>query len=61
MCDKLGEIDMNRKSTDINNPEWTEEDFKKAVRFEDLPESLRKKLSSRMKSPKTAPAKKTRR
>ncbi|MCL2831083.1 MAG: BrnA antitoxin family protein [Betaproteobacteria bacterium] len=41
---------------DDDNPEWTEEDFKKAIRFSDLPESLQAKLR-RGRGPNRAPTK----
>ena len=34
----------NPELIDDENPEWTEEDFKNAIRFADLPESLQAKL-----------------
>jgi uncharacterized protein (DUF4415 family) len=37
--------------------EWTEEDFKRAVPFSGLPESLRNTLSSRQRGPQKAPVK----
>jgi len=36
---------------DDENPEWTDEMFKRAVRFADLPESLQTKLRSLKKPP----------
>lgn len=42
---------------DKENPEWTEKDFKNAVPFSALPESLRKTLSSRKRGPQKAPTK----
>ncbi len=40
-----------------DNPEWTEEDFKRAAPFSGLPESLRNTLSSRQRGPQKAPVK----
>jgi len=40
-----------------DNPEWTEEDFKRAVPFSGLPEPLRNTLSSRARGPQKAPVK----
>jgi uncharacterized protein (DUF4415 family) len=34
----------NPEMVDEENPEWTEEDFKRAVPFSELPESLQAKL-----------------
>lgn len=42
---------------DDQNPEWTEEDVRTAIRFEDLPESVRTKLSGRKRGPQAAPTK----
>ena len=39
------------------NPIWTKEDFASAMRFSDLPESLRAKLSNRKRGPQVAPKK----
>jgi uncharacterized protein (DUF4415 family) len=38
---------------DDENPEWTEEDFKRAVPFSALPESLQTKLRGRPKAAAT--------
>lgn len=52
---------MNRKPDperlDIENPEWTEEDFARAEPFSQLPESLRKTLSGRRRGPQKSPTK----
>ena len=44
---------------DAENPEWTEEDFARAVPFSQLPESLQRKLRSLKKprGPQKAPTK----
>jgi uncharacterized protein (DUF4415 family) len=42
---------------DDENPEWMEADFKRAVPFSALPESLRAKLSAISRGPQKAPAK----
>ena len=52
---------MNRKPkpelNDEDNPEWTEEDFARAIPFTSLPESLQAKLSRRPRGPQRAPVK----
>jgi uncharacterized protein (DUF4415 family) len=40
----------NPELIDDENPEWTEEDFKRAVPFSGLPESLQAKLRGRPKA-----------
>ncbi len=40
----------NPELIDDENPEWTEEDFKRAVPFSSLPESLQAKLRGRPKA-----------
>lgn len=40
----------NPELIDDENPEWTEEDFKRAVPFSSLPESLQTKLRGRPKA-----------
>lgn len=40
----------NPELIDDENPEWTDEMFAQAVRFKDLPESLRQKIGGRPKS-----------
>jgi uncharacterized protein (DUF4415 family) len=50
---------MNKKpknTPDAENPEWTDERVKNAVRFEDLPESLQESLR-RGRGPNKAPTK----
>lgn len=44
---------------DAENPEWTKEDFARALHFSQLPESLQAKLSSLKKprAPQKAPTK----
>lgn len=42
---------------DDENPEWTAEDFKRAVPFSALPESLQTKLVRRPRGPQKAPLK----
>jgi len=39
------------------NPEWTREEFARAVTFEKLPSRLRQKLSSRTRGPQKVPRK----
>jgi len=52
---------MNRKPdpelTDDENPEWTEEMFKKAMLFSELPEDMRSTLQ-RVRGPNKLPTKK---
>ncbi|MDP2795450.1 MAG: BrnA antitoxin family protein [Sulfurisoma sp.] len=40
----------NPELSDDENPEWTEEDFKRAVPFSGLPETLQAKLRGRPKA-----------
>ena len=40
----------NPELIDDENPEWTEEDFKRALPFSSLPESLQAKLRGRPKA-----------
>jgi uncharacterized protein (DUF4415 family) len=49
----------NPEMIDAENPEWTDEDFARAVPFSQLPESLQAKLRSLKKSrgPQKAPTK----
>ncbi len=47
----------NPELIDEENPEWTEEDFKRAKRFSELPASLQTILSSRKRGPQKAPVK----
>ena len=45
---------------DEENPEWTKEDFKRSLRFHELPESLQKTLSAiqtKRRGPQKAPTK----
>jgi uncharacterized protein (DUF4415 family) len=42
---------------DHENPEWTAEDFKKAVRLHQLPESLQRKIANIKRGPQKAPTK----
>lgn len=42
---------------ELDNPEWTREDFARAMTFEKLPSRLRQKLSSRRRGPQKAPRK----
>jgi uncharacterized protein (DUF4415 family) len=42
-------------TTDSDNPEWTADDFKRAVPFQALPGVLRKALGRRGRPPKDAP------
>lgn len=52
---------MNRKPkpelNDEDNPEWTKEDFARAIPFSALPESLQVKLPRRPRGPQKAPVK----
>jgi len=52
MSKKLSET----KSIHDDNPEWTASDFKNAVRFDGLPQSLQEKLRGR-RGPQKAPRK----
>lgn len=48
----------NPELIDDENPEWTKEDFARAVPLSKLPQDLRKKLSSlRKRGPQQAPTK----
>lgn len=49
----------NPERIDAENPEWTKEDFARAVPFSQLPESLQEKLRSLKKArgPQKAPTK----
>lgn len=49
----------NPETIDAENPEWTKEDFARAVRFSQLPESLQAKLRSikKPRGPQKAPTK----
>jgi len=47
----------NPELIDNENPEWTEEDFARAVPFSALPESLRDKLSAIQRGAQKAPTK----
>lgn len=48
----------NSELIDDENPEWTKEDFARAIPFSALPEELRKKLSSlRGRGPQKEPTK----
>lgn len=49
----------NPEMIDADNPEWTEEDFARAVPFSQLPESLQEKLRSlkKQRGPQKAPTK----
>jgi uncharacterized protein (DUF4415 family) len=42
---------------DAENPEWTREDFARAMTFDQLPSRLHQKLSSRKRGPQKAPRK----
>jgi uncharacterized protein (DUF4415 family) len=42
---------------DSENPEWTREDFARAMTFHQLPSKLRQKLSNRKRGPQKAPRK----
>jgi uncharacterized protein (DUF4415 family) len=42
---------------DPENPEWTREEFARAVTFDKLPSRLRQKLSSRKRGPQKTPRK----
>ena len=43
---------QHNETIDPENPEWTEEDFKKAISFNELPENLKKTLRGRGKQKK---------
>jgi uncharacterized protein (DUF4415 family) len=45
------------KGIDSENPEWTRQEFARAVTFDKLPSRLRQKLSSRKRGPQKAPLK----
>jgi uncharacterized protein (DUF4415 family) len=49
----------NPEMIDVENPEWTQEDFDRAVPFSQLPESLQEKLRSlkKQRGPQKAPTK----
>ncbi|MGI8770210.1 MAG: BrnA antitoxin family protein [Acidobacteriaceae bacterium] len=48
----------NPELIDADNPEWTDEDFARAVPFSELPESLKKELHSmKHRGPQKAPVK----
>jgi uncharacterized protein (DUF4415 family) len=42
---------------DKENPEWTKDDFARAMRFEDLAESMQRTLSKGKRGPQKAPTK----
>jgi len=46
-----------RQTGDPENPEWTREDFARAMTFEKLPSRLRQKISSRARGPQKSPRK----
>jgi uncharacterized protein (DUF4415 family) len=46
-----------RKAGDPENPEWTREEFARAVTFDKLPSRLRQKISSRKRGPQKVPTK----
>jgi uncharacterized protein (DUF4415 family) len=46
-----------RKAGDPENPEWTREEFARAVTFDKLPSRLRQKISSRKRGPQKDPTK----
>lgn len=46
-----------RQTGDPENPEWTREEFARAVTFDKLPSILRQKISSRKRGPQKAPRK----
>lgn len=49
----------NPEMIDAENPEWTQEDFDRAIPFSQLPESLQEKLRSlkKQRGPQKAPTK----
>ena len=52
------EYGMRKKAEKANdNPEWTDEKFKRSIRFDELPPDLRHALSSRKRGPQKAPKK----
>ena len=46
-----------RQGRDSENPEWTREEFARAVTFDKLPTSLRQKIASRRRGPQKVPTK----
>jgi uncharacterized protein (DUF4415 family) len=42
---------------DPENPEWTHEEFARAVTFDKLPSKLRQKISNRKRGPQKVPTK----
>ena len=46
-----------RQAGDPDNPEWTREEFARAVTFDKLPSRLRQKISGRKRGPQKAPRK----
>jgi hypothetical protein len=56
MNKKLPDTKSATKTIHDDNPEWTAADFKKAVRFDGLPQPLQKKLRGR-RGPQKAPRK----
>jgi uncharacterized protein (DUF4415 family) len=47
----------NPEMTDDDNPEWTKEDFKRAVPLSGLPKSVQKVISARKRGPQKSPTK----
>jgi len=47
----------DRQAGGPENPEWTREEFARAVTFDKLPSRLRQKISSRARGPQKAPRK----
>lgn len=47
----------NPEMIDDENPEWTDEDFQRAIPFSELPEELQRTLSRRGRPRKEAPKK----
>lgn len=45
------------KPANRENPEWTKEDFNRAVSFDRLPAGIRKAISARTRGPQIAPKK----
>jgi uncharacterized protein (DUF4415 family) len=54
----MRKLKVNPELIDAENPEWTKEDFKKAVPFSGLPVDLRQAItSSRKRGPQKSPTK----
>jgi uncharacterized protein (DUF4415 family) len=49
--------DIEESMPDAENPEWTEERFARALRFEQLPENLQRALTRNTRGPQKSPTK----